>query len=74
MNRRSNTVKLPKYCLVKFDVDQQKGVVASSQIKTKEFGVGEKCDAPYKKDVLPAEILAMHGMLMTFVFSFYYIS
>ena len=69
-----NTVKLHKYCLVKSDVDQQKGVVASSQIKTKEFGVGEKCDALYKKDVLPAEILVMHGMFLTFVLSFYYIS
>ena len=62
MNRRSNTEKVEKYTLVKFDVDGGIGVCATNQIKAEgKIVIGACCEAPFKNKYYSAVVLNMDG-------------
>ena len=72
MNRRSNTEKIERYSLVKFDIDQQTAIYATDLLQTSEtICVGAHCSAFFKGAPFSAVILAMNGMfLIKIYFSF----
>ena len=61
MNRRSNSVKIEKYCLIKFDIDEQTAKYRSDMLQGDQIRVGAHCNAPFKGELFTAEILAMNG-------------
>ena len=62
MNRRSNTEKVEKYTLVKFDVDREIGVCATKLIRAEgKIGIGSSYDAPFKNKFYSAVVLDMDG-------------
>ena len=65
MNRRSNSVKIDKYCLVKFHIDEQTAIYKSDMLQGDHIRVGAHCNAPLKGELFTAEILAMNGMFLS---------
>ena len=61
MNRRSKSVKIEKFCLVRFLVDNARGVLATDSLSADQFTVGGRCEAEYKSKMYEAVILAMNG-------------
>ena len=68
MNRRSNSVRIEKYCLVKYLADDELGICRTDMVKGDEIKIGEECEAPFKGTFYSATIIALNGM---FTFSYY---
>ena len=48
MNRRSNSVRIEKYCLVKYLADDELGICRTDMVKGDDIKIGEECEAPFK--------------------------
>ena len=68
MNRRSNSVRIEKYCLVKYLADDELGICRTDMVKGDDIKIGEECEAPFKGKFYSATIIALNGM---FTFSYY---
>ena len=66
MNRRSNSTKIEKYSLVRYEADSELGICKTDLIKlacNEELYIGATCEAPFKGKYYSAIILAMNGKI-----------
>ena len=63
MNRRSNSIKIEKYCLVKYLADEELGMCRTDMVKAADsIEIGTECEAPFKGKLYSAVIIALNGM------------
>ena len=63
MNRRSKSLKIAKYCLIRYEVDEATGVLPSDLIKSNgsPLSEGDTVEAPFKGKYYSAKILYLCG-------------
>ena len=65
MHRRSNSVRIPKYCLVRYEEDDKLDVFKSDRVErlsNDPICVGSTVKAPFQGKFYLASVLALNGM------------
>ena len=66
MNRRSHSVKEPKFCLVRYEEDEKLDVFRTERVvTTTPVCVGAIVEAPFKGKLYSAVVLALNGTLFS---------